>query len=68
MIVVPDEKKAREITMLRQGKYRESKIAEQQAMKLENIMTQMEDGQIISLNILIKLMSVISLVLAPLFV
>ena len=54
MIVVPDEKKAREITMLRQGKYRESKIAEQQAMKLENIMTQMEDGQIISLNILIK--------------
>ena len=54
MIAVPDEKKAREITLFRQAKFRESKIAEQQAMKLENIMSQMEDGKIVSLNILIK--------------
>ena len=54
MIVVPDEKKAREITLFRQGKFRESKIAEQQAMKLENVMSQMEEGEIVSLNILIK--------------
>ena len=54
VIVVPDEKKAREITLLRQGKYRESKIATQQAMKLENVMSQMEEGKIVSLNILIK--------------
>ena len=54
VIVVPDEKKAREITLLRQGKYRESKIAAQQAMKLENVMSQMEEGKIVSLNILIK--------------
>ena len=54
MIVVPDEKKAREITLIRQGKFRESKIAEQQAMKLENVMSQMEEGEIASLNILIK--------------
>ena len=54
VIVVPDEKKAREITLLRQGKYRESKIAAQQAMKLENVMSQMEEGKIVPLNILIK--------------
>jgi len=54
MIVVPDEKKAREVTLFRQGKFRESKIAEQQAMKLENVMSQMEEGDISSLNILIK--------------
>jgi translation initiation factor IF-2 len=54
VIVVPDEKKAREITLLRQGKYRESKIAAQQAMKLENVMLQMEEGKIVPLNILIK--------------
>ncbi len=54
MIVVPDEKKAREVTLFRQGKFRESKIAEQQALKLENVMSQMEEGEIVSLNILIK--------------
>jgi translation initiation factor IF-2 len=54
VIVVPDEKKAREITLLRQGKYRESKIAAQHAMKLENVMSQMEEGKIVPLNILIK--------------
>ena len=54
MIVVPDEKKAREVTLFRQGKFRESKIAEQQALKLENVMSQMEEGEIASLNILIK--------------
>ena len=54
VIVVPDEKKAREITLLRQGRHRESKIAAQQAMKLENVMSQMEEGKIVPLNILIK--------------
>ena len=54
VIVVPDEKKAREITLLRQGKYRESKIAAQHAMKRENVMSQMEEGKIVPLNILIK--------------
>ena len=54
VIVVPDEKKAREITLLRQGKYRESKIAAQHTMKLENVMSQMEEGKIVPLNILIK--------------
>jgi translation initiation factor IF-2 len=54
MIVVPDEKKAREIALFRQGKYRETKMAQQQATKLENVMNQMKDGVIASLTLLIK--------------
>jgi translation initiation factor IF-2 len=54
MIVVPDEKKAREIALFRQGKYRETKMAQQQASKLENVMNQMQEGETISLNLMIK--------------
>ena len=54
MIVVPDEKKAREIALFRQGKYRETKMAQQQASKLENVMNQMKEGEIAALNILVK--------------
>jgi len=54
MLVVPDEKKAREIALFRQGKYRETKIAQQHATKLENVMTQMQEGEVASLNLLIK--------------
>jgi translation initiation factor IF-2 len=54
MIVVPDEKKAREIALFRQGKYRETKMAQQQASKLENIMNQMAEGEVAALNILVK--------------
>ncbi len=54
MIVVPDEKKAREIAMFRQGKYRESKLAKQQASKLDDFMSQMGEGETASLNLLIK--------------
>jgi len=54
MIVVPDEKKAREIALFRQGKYRETKMAQQQATKLENVMNQMQEGESVLLNLLIK--------------
>ena len=54
LMVVPDEKKAREIGMFRQGKYRETKLAQQQAAKLENVMSQMSEGESVSLNILVK--------------
>lgn len=54
MIVVPNEKKAREIAMLRQSKYREAKLAKQQALKLENIMTNMGQEVAATLNLLIK--------------
>ena len=54
MMVVPDEKKAREIALFRQGKYRETKMAHQHASKLENVMTQMQEGEVSLLNLLIK--------------
>ncbi len=54
MLVVPNEKKAREIALFRQGKYRETKMAQQHASKLENVMNQMEEGEVSSLNLLIK--------------
>ncbi|MEO1925082.1 MAG: translation initiation factor IF-2, partial [Gammaproteobacteria bacterium] len=54
MIAVPDEKKAREIALFRQTKHREKKIAQQQATKLENVMNQMAEGEVASVNLLIK--------------
>ncbi len=54
MIVVSDEKKAREIALFRQGKYREVKLAQQQAAKLENVMYQMGQGENIILNVIVK--------------
>ena len=54
MIVVPDERKAREIALFRQGKYREVKLAKQQASKAKNVITRMSDGDGVSINILIK--------------
>ncbi|MBI2969854.1 MAG: translation initiation factor IF-2 [Gammaproteobacteria bacterium] len=54
IIVVPDEKKAREIALFRQGKYREVKLAKQQASKLENVLSQMGESTAAALNLLIK--------------
>ncbi len=51
---VSDEKKAREIALFRQGKYREVKLARQQASKLEGFMNRMEEGDVASLNIVLK--------------
>jgi len=53
-MVVDDERKAREIAIFRQDKDRESKLARQQASKLENVFQQMKDGETTSLKILIK--------------
>ena len=54
MMVVPDEKKAREIAELRKTKNRESKLARQHAVKLQNAMDQMSEGDVSTLSILIK--------------
>lgn len=53
-MVLEDEKKVREIALFRQGKYRDVRLAKQQAAKLENMMTQMAEGHINSLPIIIK--------------
>jgi translation initiation factor IF-2 len=54
VVVVEDERKARDVALFRQGKFRESKLATQQAAKLENIFTQMQEGQAGTVNILLK--------------
>ncbi len=45
VLVAPDERKAREISMFRQSKAKESRLARQQASKLENLFQRMEDEQ-----------------------
>ncbi|SEP58649.1 translation initiation factor IF-2 [Ectothiorhodospira magna] len=54
MLVVADERKAREVALFRQGKFRESKLATQQAAKLENLFSQMQEGAASVVNILLK--------------
>jgi translation initiation factor IF-2 len=44
MLVLNDERKAREIALFRQGKFRDVKLAKQQASKLESAMEQMGEG------------------------
>jgi translation initiation factor IF-2 len=53
-VTVPDERKAREIANFRQGKYREVRLAKQQAAKLENVFSQMEEGETNTLPLVIK--------------
>ncbi|WP_217125536.1 translation initiation factor IF-2 [Hydrogenophilus thiooxidans] len=52
--VLPDERKAREIALYRQGKYREQKLAKSQALKLENLFDQMGQGDVKKLPIIVK--------------
>jgi translation initiation factor IF-2 len=54
MTTLPDERKAREIAQFRQGKYRDVKLAKQQAAKLENLFQQMGEGGIKVLSLVIK--------------
>jgi translation initiation factor IF-2 len=44
MVVLPDEKKAREVALFRQGKYREVKLSKQRAANLENMFNNMGEG------------------------
>ncbi|TVP77310.1 translation initiation factor IF-2 [Thioalkalivibrio sp.] len=54
VLVVADEKTARDVAAHRETRQREHKLAAQQASKLENIFNQMQDGQIATVNILLK--------------
>jgi len=46
VLVVSDERKAREIALFRQGKFRDVKLARQQAVKLENMFENVGEGSI----------------------
>jgi translation initiation factor IF-2 len=52
--VVQDERKAREIALFRQGKFREVRLAKQGAVKLEDVFSQMEEGGARTLNLVVK--------------
>ena len=54
VIVLNDERKAREIALFRQGKFRDVKLAKQQASKLENMFDQMAEGEVKTLALIIK--------------
>jgi translation initiation factor IF-2 len=54
MTTLADERKAREIALFRQGKFRDVKLAKQQAAKLENLFQQMGEGEKKVLSLVIK--------------
>ena len=54
VIVLPDERKAREVASHRQGKTRDVKLARQQAAKLEDVFNQMTEGESSSVALMIK--------------
>jgi translation initiation factor IF-2 len=53
-MVLSDERRAREIATYRAGKYRSTKLAKQQAAKLENMFADMQAGEVKSLPIVLK--------------
>jgi len=52
--VVKDEKKAREVALYRQGKFRDVKLARQQKSKLENMFASMAEGEVSEVNVVLK--------------
>ncbi len=53
-MVLADERRAREIATFRSGKYRDVKLAKQQAAKLENMFSEMGAGDVQTLPLIIK--------------
>jgi translation initiation factor IF-2 len=53
-MVLADERRAREIATFRQGKYRDVKLAKQQAAKLENMFDNMGQGDVQTLSLILK--------------
>lgn len=51
---VENERKAREIALFRQGKYKDVKLQRQQASKLSNMFQQMQEGDVKTLNLIVK--------------
>ncbi|GMR19575.1 MAG: translation initiation factor IF-2 [Gammaproteobacteria bacterium] len=54
MVVVESERKARDVALYRQGEYKDVQSARQQAAKLSNMFDQMGEGEVETLNLLIK--------------
>src|SRR5215467_2014019 len=54
VMALADERKAREIALFRQGKFRDVKLAKQQAAKLENMFEQMGESGVKTLTLIVK--------------
>ena len=54
VLVLGDERKAREIALFRQGKFRDVKLAKQQSAKLENMFEKMGEGEKKMLQLIVK--------------
>jgi translation initiation factor IF-2 len=54
VLALGDERKAREIALFRQGKFRDVKLAKQQAAKLENMFDQMGEAGVKTLTLIVK--------------
>ena len=54
VMALGDERKAREIALFRQGKFRDVKLAKQQAAKLEDMFEQLAESEIKSLALIVK--------------
>ena len=53
-LVMQDEKKARELAEIRQQKRRENRLAEQKAAKLNELFAQMGEGEVVTVNLIVK--------------
>ena len=53
-MVLPDERRAREIATYRAGRFRNTKLAKQQAAKLENMFTDISAGEVKMVPIIVK--------------
>ncbi len=54
MLVVDDERSAREVARFRQGKERDVKLAAQQSTKLDDVFSQMTEGEAANVQLLVK--------------
>ena len=54
MLIVADERKAREVALYRQGKFRDVKLAQRQTANLEDMLTQMGEGEEQAIHIIVK--------------
>jgi translation initiation factor IF-2 len=54
LLVVESERKAREVALYRQGKFRDTKLAKQGPAKLEDMLSQMGDGKVSTVQLVIK--------------
>jgi len=53
-VVMGDERRARELAELRQRRIRDTRLAEQKAAKLNELFSQMGEGEVMSVNLIVK--------------